>query len=48
MTYVDILEDAMPGTESEVSWKQVQDGGVDVELDLRGFEIKTLKVTVAR
>jgi hypothetical protein len=47
MAYVDILEDPLPGAESEVSWKQSQDAGIEVELDMRGFEIKTLKVTVA-
>jgi len=47
MAYVDILEDPLPGNESQVSWKQSPTAGVEVDLDMRGFEIKTLKVTVA-
>jgi hypothetical protein len=32
-------------TGSEVSWKEV-DGTIEVDLNMRGFEIKTLKISL--
>ncbi|KAJ9125451.1 hypothetical protein QFC22_000412 [Naganishia vaughanmartiniae] len=45
VSYVNILEEDMPGTERDVKWSS-EDGTLVVDLDVRGFEIKTLKVLV--
>lgn len=46
--WVNILEEAMPGVEADCPYHQGLDGGgVGIPLDLRHFEIKTLKLTLA-
>jgi hypothetical protein len=44
--WVNILEEAMPGKEAECPFQE-KEGDVNVLLDLRHFEIKTLKIVLA-
>jgi hypothetical protein len=41
--WVDILENRLPGDEGAAAFKPTAQG-VEVELELRGFEIKTLRI----
>jgi hypothetical protein len=44
--WVNILEEPMPGDEASCAWKD-EDGKVRVGLNMRHFEIKTLKLVLA-
>jgi hypothetical protein len=44
LEWVNILEEPML-SDSEVVWKDVG-GNIEVDLNMRGFEIKTLKVVL--
>jgi hypothetical protein len=46
VSFVNILEEDMPGSERDVQWG-TENGALVVDLDMRGFEIKTLKVVVS-
>lgn len=43
MALVNLLEELMPEGERDVEWKSGSQG-LEIDLDLRGFEIKTIKV----
>ncbi len=45
MSCVNILEEPMPEGEAAVEWTLI-DGAARIELDLRAFEIKTLRVVI--
>ena len=44
-TYVNLLEEPMQAEEGEVVWKSDKDGLL-IDLDLRAFEIQTIKIWV--
>ena len=44
--WVNILEEPMPGTEAHCDFVD-EDGKIRVELNMRHFEIKTLKLVLA-